>query len=195
MWRLWQWIDSAFPTGAYAHSAGLEAWAHLAPRGADAEAAIAALVRSQAQLSVPFVRAAFAGEDPRALDAEYDACLWGESANRASRAQGLALVEATRRSFGLVLEPVHHAVAFGALARHFTDHDPSELYLFAFARAAVSAAVRLNVLGPFEGQGVLSRLDHVAVVVPPRDQVASAAPWLDLVAEQHPRLHTRLFSS
>ena len=92
MWRLWQWIDSAFPTGAYAHSAGLEAWAHLAPRGADPEAAIASLLRSQAQLAVPFVRAAFAGEDPALLDAEYDACLWGESAHRASRAQGLALV-------------------------------------------------------------------------------------------------------
>lgn len=213
-WQLLQWLDSAFPTGAYAHSAGLEAWAHVAPRDADVGASLRALVRSQTQLAVPYVRAAFGSLDEPArfpgLDASFDACLWGVSANRASRVQGRSLLEVTLRSFPdhaqvqaarrvlVSTAPLHHCVVFGALAPAFTARVDAAAHAFVFcgARAAVSAAVRLNLLGPFEAQRVLASLGSLA----PSDgrgvdQAASGSPYLDLVAEHHPRLHTRLFST
>lgn len=215
-WQLLQWLDSAFPTGAYAHSAGFEAWAHVAPRDADVVASLRALVRSQTQLAVPYVRAAFESlESPErfhALDESFDACLWGASANRASRVQGRSLLEVSLRSFPdhpgvqagrrvlIATAPLHHGVVFGGLARAFTTSADAaaQAFVFSGARAAVSAAVRLNLLGPFEAQRVLASLGSVAMQ--PADarsveHAASGSPYLDLVAEHHSRLHTRLFST
>ena len=44
-WRLWQLVDSSFPTGAFAHSGGLEAASHAGLLPAAAQAAAARLVR------------------------------------------------------------------------------------------------------------------------------------------------------
>lgn len=217
-WRFWQWIDSSFPSGGYAHSLGLEAWSTLAPRDADVEQALASLLESQLSMGLPHLCAAFergALLDPTVmhrLDLEYDAELWGPIANRASRAQGRGLTESTLRSVGHLATlqparewladpawPLHHNVVFGALAGAFSSEleQVREAYAFALARAAVSAAVRLNLLGPFAGQRVLATLAERArevLAAPPRPS-ASTAPFLDLLAERHDTLHTRLFSS
>lgn len=212
-WRLLQWMDSAFPTGGYAHSSGLEVWAHHAPKGAPLRDAIHAMARSYAGFALPFVRMAFerdAARDPasfHAVDEELDASMWGTTANRASRTQGRALFAATVRSFprdprvvaaaALGAErsrPLHHAVVFGAFARIFTDdaEHAASLALFAFTRGAISAAVRLNLVGPFAAQELLAEAESapLATAAP-----ATSAPWFDLLAEHHPKLHTRLFSS
>ncbi len=215
-WRLLQWIDSAFPTGGYAHSAGLEVWAHRAPRDASVRDAVHALARSYAGFSLPFVRAAFGADAALAplafarVDTELDASLWGVTANRASRAQGRALFAATARAFPQEPRvvaasawanererPLHHAVVFGAFARAFTEDEERTcaLALFAFTRGVLSAAVRLNLVGPFAAQELLAEAAPLAHVALAKGAPASAAPWFDLLAERHPTLHTRLFSS
>lgn len=205
-WALLQWVDSAFPTGGYAHSSGLEAWAAMAPAGADFGAMVRAAIASYAQVSLPFARWAF--REPHEfelLDARLDACTWGLHTNAASRSQGRALWFATSRSFTHLSlpelpadSPRHHAVVFGALARRFTDDETtlSSLAMFTYARGLLSAAVRLNVVGPFEAQRLLAELpSQLPTISAQIEEPASAAPYLDLVAEQHGRLHTRLFSS
>src|SRR5688572_14928401 len=96
----WQVVDSAFPTGGFAHSLGLEA-AWQAGEVPDRDA-LGRFVRS-ALLQVgygvlPLVTAAF--RDPGRLgelDALTEAFLTNPVANRASRTQGRALVATAAR--------------------------------------------------------------------------------------------------
>src|SRR4029079_9317871 len=96
-WLTWQIVDSAFPTGAFAHSFGLEA----AWQQGEVED-VAALRRfldasiCQAGRSVlPFVTAAHLNPARlESLDALAEAFLVNPVANRASRVQGRALAAA-----------------------------------------------------------------------------------------------------
>ena len=218
-WQLWQWIDSAFPTGGYAHSGGLEAWAHLAPADAELAITLRTYVRTQARLALPYVRAAFEHDVLSDLDAfarldgDFDAQSWGPSLRRASCVQGRALLDVSLRCFpdsvavqrGRPLlggdPPLHQPVVFGALARTFTTDvdEAARAHAFCGVRGVLSAAVRLNLVGPFEGQRLLTQLSDLALEADPGssalEHAASTSPWLDLVAEQHDRLHTRLFST
>jgi urease accessory protein UreF len=128
-WRLWQLLDSAFPTGAFAHSGGLEAAAHAGqlPAGDEAtlEHFIASLIASLCSLSLPFMLAARAvGARSGAGDADvavaHVAALCGEMgahyagsavARRASVAAGGALLRAGGAAFP------EHAPALEALRR------------------------------------------------------------------------------
>src|ERR1700749_4212083 len=90
-WLLWQLSDSAFPTGGFAHSSGLEsAWQHGEVR--DRGALVSFIKASPHQVShsiLPFVTAAHAGpENFGAIDRLCDAFTSNHVANRASRAQG-----------------------------------------------------------------------------------------------------------
>ena len=99
-WRVWQIVDSAFPTGAFAHSFGLEA----AWQQGEIED-VAALRRfldasiCQAGRSVlPFVTAAHKDHSRlETLDALAEAFLINPVANRASRVQGRALAASAGR--------------------------------------------------------------------------------------------------
>lgn len=217
-WQLLQIADSAFPTGGFAHSSGLEAAIHHGrARTADG---LAAYVREHlwnvGRASLPFVAAAFdAPGDVWTLDAWVDATLTSHVANRASRTQGRTFLAACERVFE---EPAvallsarartrasaaHIAPMFGAsLAALGVERDHAlGLHLYVALRGVTSAAVRLGIVGPHEAQRLQRRhgetLDAVlaecARLTP--GEAAVVAPLLDIMGATHDCLYVRLFQS
>lgn len=211
-WRLLQIVDSSFPTGGFAHSAGLEAAAQ-AGEVADVGRWARRLVEQTARAQLPFVGAAHdaPGELAR-LDRRCDVFLSNPVANRASRLQGRAFVSACAEAFGgrrlrrwsdsdtLTL---HHAPAFGAAAAELgaPKEDARRLFLYMTLRSGLSSAVRLGLAGPLEAQrlqaacapaldAALARSARLGV-----DDAALTAPVLEILQGAHDRLYSRLFQS
>lgn len=212
MYRLWQLIDSALPTGFFAHSQGLESWAQAGglPDGGVAGFA-RAFIQQQRVAVLPFLRQA--QEDDEAwyrADCEHGLTLTNHVAERASRAQGQALLLTAGESFDLTdldghrrrlrrRDGGHLAPAFGAVCRRLaiaTD-DAARAFLYTGLRDLLSAAVRLGSIGPGAAQRLQHRLGDEL------DPAPAEAPWpgcqthplADLVQAGHDRLYSRLFSS
>jgi urease accessory protein len=213
---LWQLADSAFPTGGFAHAGGLEAAVQLgAVAGGEGLARFAAeAIWNAAGFGLPFLRAAYVSPDALPeLDRRCDACTPAHVANRASRAQGEALLRAAAAAFGGEAAelasrarrerlPCHLAPVQGAVAARLGVplHDARRLYLFWQLRGIVSAAVRLGLVGPLEAQGVQARLASDAEAVAASEDAApegaaQTTPLLDLYQGHQDRLYSRLFRS
>src|SRR5262245_14461800 len=94
--------DSAFPSGGFTHSGGIEAARHYGEIRTveDVERAAKIVVRQAGRGSLPFVAAAHRQpEDLQVLDERIDLFLNQPISNRASRAQGQALLQAAMRVF------------------------------------------------------------------------------------------------
>jgi urease accessory protein len=228
-WIALQLADASFPTGGFAHSGGLEAALQAgALEGRDALAHFLDDALWQAgHLTLPFVAAAHeCGQVARAacatwpsafvaLDEAHDAALRSPVANRASRSQGRAHLDACVRAFGgrALLElrestraarsPRHLAPVLGATlaALGVARDDALQLHLHATARSVVASAVRLGVVGPGEAQRLQasSAATQRAVLVEcaglERPAQCQIAPLLDLLGGGHDRLYSRLFTS
>lgn len=215
-WTLHQLADSAFPTGGFAHSGGLEAAVQMG-RVAGA-AGLAAFVEESlwqaGTFSLPFLRAAH--RDPgglAAIDARCDAATPGHVANRASRAQGRAFLRAAARlapaAATLAREvaaadlPCHLSTVFGAtLARlGASPGEACRLFLFHLARGLLSAGIRLGLVGPLEAQELLARAGETAAAAAEAssgrtlEDAATTSPLLDLLQSHQDRLYSRLFQS
>ena len=216
-WWVWQWIDSSFPTGGFAHSGGVEAaWQHGAIRSrADWLGYLGASLDQAGNASLPWVSAAHA--EPGRLweyDAWCDAFTTNHVANRASRAQGRALWSASRRTFGdqrlarLFLgrppdSPGHFCPTFGAIlgTLGLERIRAQRLFLFAHLRGLLAAGVRLGILGPMEAQGLQFQLAEPGEEVLRRcaqlgpEEAAQTQPLHDLWQGAQDRLYSRLFQS
>jgi urease accessory protein len=215
---IWQIADTAFPIGGFAHSGGLESARHAgAVRDPETLREFLETAVVQARFGMlAFVKAAHEDAEPFLdLDALCDAFLVNHVANRASRALGRGLLyvagtslghprlEALARDWQESGAPQHYGVVFGAVGRLLSLplSGTLRLALFIMARDLVSAAVRLNVLGPLRAQTILFGLaDSIAQAsnpegVPSPHDAVQTAPVMDLLQNTHDGLYSRLFQS
>jgi urease accessory protein len=217
-WLLWQLADSAFPTGGFAHSSGLEAaWHHGELRTpSDLENFVQTSLRQFGHGSLPFMTSTHA--DPARLievDLLCESFTLNHVANRASRAQGRALLASAERIFHLPrLQALrranrpqppccHLAPVFGVITRSLDLDCPTacRLFLFLHLRGLLASAVRLGIVGPFEAQALQHTLGARAEAVLHAcqklslDEIAQVSPLLELWQATHDRLYSRLFQS
>lgn len=215
-WLLWQLADSAFPTGGFAHSSGLEAAWHSGevPDLAAVRQFLNESIRQAGHGALPLLTAAHrAPARLDALDALADAFLTNAVASRTSRVQGRAFVSTCARIWP---EPAmtaldararslcgHYAPLAGAAGR--TLDVPLDvmqrLLLFQTTRGVVAAAVRLGIVGSYEAQRLQFECAPVLDAALARcgrlddRHLAQTAPILDILQSAHDRLYSRLFQS
>jgi urease accessory protein len=201
-----QMVDSSFPSGAYAHSFGLET---LAPSDLG-EALKLRLEESLARLELVFARHAYT-HDLLELDDRLHASLLVREPREASSVVGASLL----RSACLILPDArlhqfleagrhhHQAVVFGAVAAaiELPPEMAGQAYAFSTLRAQVSAAQRLGWIGQREAQRVLHRLKPAVRLAASRaaelalDEAGAFTPLWDIACMQHERAPARMFAS
>jgi urease accessory protein len=213
---VWQLVDSAFPTGAFAHSLGLEsAWQHgeIASRD-DLQAFTEAAGLQAASGALPLVNAAY--REPARLaewDALHDAFLTNAVANRASRVQGRTLVASASRiwpspalariQIDVASLCAHVAPVTGVVFRALgvPRETTQRIVLYGAARGVLSAAVRLGITGSYDAQRLQSTIGLWSAGVLARHadagehDLAQTAPIADVLQGAHDRLYSRLFQS
>ena len=209
-----QLADSAFPTGGFVHSGGLEAAARLGLVG-DLHGWLRDSLEQAGHGALPLATAGHAADELAECDAVADAWLSNHIANRASRAQGQGWIATAAAVFPLppLIElkrqlragrlPGHLAPAFGKVCAVLGLDllAMQRLFLFLHLRGQISTAVRLGLAGPLEAQrlqaGFSADLEVVLATCAAfgLDDLAATAPLQDLAHAHHDRLYSRLFAS
>jgi urease accessory protein len=215
-WLTWQIVDSAFPTGAFAHSLGLEsAWQQGEVEDLDALGRfLRASVLQAGHATLPLLNSAYQHPDRLiSLDELSDVFLVNAVANRASRIQGRSLLATAARiwpsdamaELRTVAQTTcaHVAPLSGATFRvlGLPLATAQRVAIFGAARAVLTAAVRLGIAGSFEAQRMQHRSMWWLEDVGRRcgaltaDDLAQTAPVIDILQGGHDRLYSRLFQS
>ena len=168
-WSQWQLLDSILPTGGFAHSFGLEAaiQARFVSGPDDLKTFIIHLLENTGSLLLPFVYSTTTDptlENWQKLDRILDATLTNEVGRKASVSQGSSLLRVAASVFtevpsfksmrdvsiGSGVVSFHHAPVFGLICGLLgMDSGTSQrAYMFMTMRDVISAATRLNLVGP-----------------------------------------------
>lgn len=214
-----QHADSAFPSGGFAFSNGLEGLAALGARldRTGLAGIVAATIRHRwASADRVALVHAFRADDlaaVAAVDAAVEAATLAEPLRTGSRRNGQALLAAharlaTRyardyrswidagRAYGHL--PVVQGLVWRALG--ITEKHAVAIAGYTTAASLVAAAVRLGHVGAIDAQAALCAALRVIEEVAEEDvpaalELASFAPWLDVAAARQARAHVRLFSN
>jgi urease accessory protein len=214
--------DSAFPTGAFAYSSGLEALARAGrfPTLAALETCLDAHLRQAAGYDLAFVAAAHSpahDADPfERLCAEWDAAQWNAAMRTASLRQARAFIDALCETYprgdldALRVEAaradglLHFAPALGrALALLGASREQAcTLYLHGLVRDQAAAAVRLGLVGPRAAQAIQARVLDRATLrlgdgagLPSPREARRTAPLVETGQGGHGFLYSRLFQN
>ena len=207
--------DSAFPSGAFTQSYGLETL--VAERAvlsaSDVEAVLAAHLRHRlAKSDLPAMLAAHRAATHTdvdlviRIDAALTAIKMTREERQASHRMGARLMTETRRLAPhpiLESSPENAAVAFAlaGLAMGLSARESAFTYAYSFASSLVSASMRLLRIGHGEAQAALRRshpeieraVDDAETV--PWEALCPFAPRLEMAAARHERSPARLFAS
>ena len=218
---LLQFTDSFFPTGAFAHSLGLETYVQdgqVHDRETLESFLRATLFHGMRTGDALAVAVAYnTTEIERIVD--LDQCLSAMKISRESREGSAKIGKQFLRSAATLTESRmldeylkriqigecagHHAVAYGLVARMANIDLRSTLlgYLHAYVTSQISAAVRLIPLKPTDGQRIIQHLRanilEVAEFAQSTDMgdLGGFTPGLDIQSMRHERLYSRLFIS
>jgi urease accessory protein len=213
--------DSLFPTGAFAHSDGLE-WAtdgalvaSAADLGAWMDASLSQLLARADGPVVWLAWHAYSGRDWRSLsavNAESFALRPSAVGRQATRAMGVRLVRTWQQLYGPhgfdemaaaidVERTMTLPAAFGVVCASIGVDARASVEAFIYTRLAsiASAAMRLIAIGQHEAHRALAmRLRTVGPVIDAIEVhpvVSSFAPAQDVAAMSHQYVHSRLFKS
>ncbi len=214
-----QHADSAFPSGSFAFSNGIEGLASLnAPLDRDGLQNVVTMFLHHRWATSDRVALTLAhrtdGDLDRVMEVDraIEAATLCEPLRAGSKRNGNALLAAHVRL------QTHGAVALRTLiadgkahghlpvvqgfvwrARGMSEPDAVAVSGYSTAAGLVAAAVRLGRIGAVEAQTVLASVlvtvaDLLAPVTPAAE-IMSFMPWVDAAASRHARAHMRLFAS
>uniref|UniRef100_A0A1D1Z6N3 Urease accessory protein UreF n=1 Tax=Anthurium amnicola TaxID=1678845 RepID=A0A1D1Z6N3_9ARAE len=221
-WSQWQLLDSILPTGGFAHSYGLEAaiQAHIVLGPEALKTYVVHVLENTGSLLLPFVYTMNSSPDIDTwlkLDKLLEATLTNEVSRKASTSQGSALLRVAASIFlevpvlkqmretflGSAAVHFHHAPLFGLISglAGFDSETAQRAYLFMTMRDTISAATRLNLVGPLGASVLQHQIAQIAEKLLkkwmdcPVDEACQTTPLLDTIQGCHSYLFSRLFCS
>ncbi|MBN8595940.1 MAG: urease accessory protein UreF [Anaerolineae bacterium] len=217
-----QWSDSAFPTGAFAHSGGLETYTQSGQ--VENAAQLAALIQVKLEnaartdlIVVHLAHRAFVADDVAQLAMLDELCCASKVARetrQASERVGRRMLDnvllvhpdvrlSAYRAAIIAGQGGHHAVVHGAAYAALGLDARAALLAFGFGIVAnqASAALKLLAMGQTQAQTLITGMQpHITTAVDialtrTLDDFGGFAPGLELRAMQHEGLFRRLFIS
>jgi urease accessory protein len=214
-----QHADSAFPSGSFAFSNGIEGLsamnASLNRRGL--QNVVTSFLRHRWATSdrvavVLTHRVNDAFDKVAYIDHAVEAATLAEALRTGSKRNGNALLAAhvrlaTRgaRELQMLIEDGeahgHLSVVQGFVWRACGISEPAAVAVSGYSTAAglIAAAVRLGCVGAMEAQSVLAAVletvGELSTPISPTAEIESFMPWVDAAASRHARAHLRLFAS
>jgi urease accessory protein len=214
-----QHADSAFPSGSFAFSNGIEGLAAMnAPLDRSGLRDVVAMFLQHRWVTSDRVAVALAhraGDDFDKLaeiDHAVEAATLAEPLRNGSKRYGNALLAEHVRlgtqgatelrsqiEAGNVLGHLPIVPGFVWRARGMNEANAILVSGYSTASGLIAAAVRLGRIGALEAQAVLAALlpaiADLSAPVPPNAEIESFMPWVDAAASRQARAHLRLFAS
>jgi urease accessory protein len=214
-----QHADSAFPSGSFAFSNGIEGLAAMnAPLDRDGLQNVVTMFLRHRWATSDRVAVALAHRADGNLDQivgidhTVEAATLAEPLRSGSRRNGGALLAAhvrlkTRGALelrtlidgGAALGHLPVVQGFVWCARGISEADAIAVSGYSTAAGLITAAVRLGRIGAVEAQAVLAAqlvtIAGLSAPVPHDAEIESFMPWVDAAASRHARAHLRLFAS